>query len=58
MAERRHQEPPAQLRAVVDDQSASDEFGAARMLGLVLIAALIFWGGVLGAALWLLILAR
>jgi hypothetical protein len=58
MAERRHYEPTALPRVVVDDQHSSDGFAAAHMLGLVLIAALIFWGAVLAAAFWLLIVAR
>jgi hypothetical protein len=58
MAERRHYEPPARPRVVVDDQSSSDGFAAAHMLGLVLVAALIFWGALLVAAFWLLFVAR
>jgi hypothetical protein len=58
MAERRQHEPSALPPAVVDDQPTGDEFAATRMLGIVLIAALIFWGAVLGVAVWLVVVAR
>jgi hypothetical protein len=58
MAERKHDPPFILTHPVVDEQPTSDEFAAARMLGVVLIAAIVCWGAVLGAAVWLVMAAR
>jgi hypothetical protein len=57
MAERSYAEThsPPRARPAPDNPTASDEFASARMLGLVLIAGIVFWGAVLGGALWLLV---